>query len=45
MIYERQTPEIQKQIRDAIIDQTTPFFQSGDRTIPAPAVRIRAEKR
>ena len=42
MIYERQTPLVQKRIRDALAAATTPFLSLGG--IPAPALMVTTSK-
>ena len=42
MIYERQTPQAQQRIRDALATATTPYVKRGG--IPAPAILVTATK-
>ncbi len=42
MLYERQTPEIQAHIRDALVAETMPYIQSGQETIPCPGLLVTA---
>lgn len=42
LVYERQTPEVQQRIRDALADATSPYVIGGG--IPAPAVLVTATK-
>ncbi len=41
MLYERQTPEIQAQIRDALIAETVPYIQSRQASIACPGLLVR----
>ena len=42
MIYDRQTPEAQQRIRDALVAATLPYLSVGG--IPSPAVLVTASK-
>jgi len=42
MVYERQTPEVQQRIRDALAASTAPLVRAGG--IPSPAVLVTASK-
>lgn len=41
MLYEQQTPEIQAQIRDALIAETMPYIQSGQTSIACPGLLVK----
>ncbi len=45
MIYERQTPQIQQRIREALATATTPYLRNGGLGIPCPAVLVTARRR
>ena len=42
MLYERQTPEIQAQIQDALVAETMLYIQSEQDSIPCPALLVTA---
>jgi SAM-dependent methyltransferase len=42
LVYERQTPQVQQRIRDALAAATVPFVRTGG--IPSPAVLVTASK-
>ena len=42
MLYEQQIPEIQTQIRDALIAETMPYIQAGKESISCPALLVTA---
>lgn len=44
MVYERQTPEIQQRIREALVAGTTAHLQKGSTSIPSPALLVTARK-
>lgn len=44
MIYDRQSPEVQQRIRDAMIEGTRPYLDKGETGIPCPAVLVTARK-
>ena len=44
MIYERQTPEIQQRIREALANSTKPYLQQGSSGIPSAALLVTARK-
>jgi ubiquinone/menaquinone biosynthesis C-methylase UbiE len=44
LIYERQTPEVQQKIRQAMIIKVMPYIEEGRTGIPCPAVLVTAQK-
>jgi hypothetical protein len=44
MIYERQTPQIQQRIREALVAETAPYVRDGKAGIPCPAVLVTVHK-
>jgi ubiquinone/menaquinone biosynthesis C-methylase UbiE len=44
LIYERQSPEIQQKIRQAMITKVMPYIEEGRTGIPCPAVLVTAQK-
>jgi hypothetical protein len=44
MLYERQTPQVQQGIREALIVGTMPYVRDGTAGIPCPAVLVTARK-
>jgi ubiquinone/menaquinone biosynthesis C-methylase UbiE len=44
LIYERQTPAVQEQIRQAMIAKVMPYIEEGKAGIPSPAVLVTAKK-
>lgn len=44
MLYERQTPTIQQQIRDALIAETAAYVRGSQQAIPCPALLIAGRK-
>jgi SAM-dependent methyltransferase len=44
MLYERQTPQVQQRIREALIAGTMPYVRDGTAGIPCPAVLVTARK-
>jgi hypothetical protein len=44
MIYERQTPEVQQQIREALATATKAYLQKGSSGIPSAALLVTARK-
>jgi SAM-dependent methyltransferase len=44
MLYERQTPQVQQRIREALIAGTMPYVRDGTTGIPCPAVLVTARK-
>lgn len=44
MVYERQTPEVQKRIRDVLMSHTDRYIAEGRSGVPCPAVLVTAAK-
>ena len=44
MLYERQTPDVQQRIREALITGAMPYVRDGKAGIPCPAVLVTARK-
>lgn len=44
MIYERQTPQIQQRIREALATATTAYLKKGSSGIPSPALLVTARR-
>ncbi|MEM9267199.1 MAG: hypothetical protein AAGA46_16910 [Cyanobacteria bacterium P01_F01_bin.13] len=40
MLYARQTPEVQTQIRDALVAETMPYIQAGQDSIACPGLLV-----
>jgi SAM-dependent methyltransferase len=44
MLYDRQTPQVQQRIREALVAETMPYARDGKAGIPCPAVLVTAFK-
>jgi hypothetical protein len=44
LLYERQTPQIQQRIREALLAGTIPYVRGGTAGMPCPAVLVTARK-
>ena len=44
MVYDRQAPQVQQRIREAIVNGTTAYLRNGRQSIPCPAVLVTARK-
>jgi hypothetical protein len=44
MLYERQSPDVQRRIRDALAEKTIPYLRDGKNGIPCPVALVTARK-